>query len=313
MKRNLIFAFSLSIVLYSCGSSNKVVVSNAAPGTTGNAQSLTRVTSDPIPEFYPQISQDGKKLIFHTRDNNKPGSEKWSIVMMNVGEPGRIPLVGAYTMTPSFYPDSKTIVYAYLKPSKPVIAKSITDGSAGINYISANAMGDYDNNPRVSNDGKKICFYTTFGNSNQIATMDVNGTNPSILTEGLNPSWHPAGSSLIYNKNVGKFAQIFVYNFKSGQSTQLTSGDFNNSNPSYSKDGKYIVFASTRDNQNEHIFVMNENGSNITQLTSGKSRNGMPVMGPDNTIYFCSNAGSKTTSSLDWLTSDIWSIMPNLN
>jgi Tol biopolymer transport system component len=297
-------------LLASCDSMKKVAKpTEAAPGTTGNAQSLIRVTSDPIPEFYPQLSPDGSKLIFHTRDNNKPGMEKWSVVMMNVGQPGRIPLVGAFTLTPSFYPDSKTIAYAYVKPTKPVIAKSLTDGSAGINYIASNSMGDFDSSPKVSPDGKKIAFHTKFGDTYQISVMDATGMNPSILTEGTYPSWHPKATSLLYTKRVGKFDQVFQYDFKSGQSTQLTSGDFNNSDPSYSKDGRTIVFSSTRDNENEHIFIMSENGSNITQLTTGNTRNGMPIFAPNNVIYFCSNAGTKA-SKVEWNSSDIWTLTP---
>jgi TolB protein len=295
-----------SCVLYSTSN-----VIDSAPGTTGNAQSLIRVTSDPVPEFYPQLSPDGSKIIFHTRDNTKPGNEKWGVVMMNVGQPGRIPLVGAYTLSPSFFPDNKTILYSYVKPSKPVIAKSLTDGSAGINYISPNSMGDFDQGPRVSPSGKKIAFFTKFGDSYQLCTMDINGMNPSILAEGSYPNWNPNGEQLIYTKKVGKFSQIFLYDFKSGQSTQLTSGEFSSDDPSFSKDGKYIVFSSDRDAQNDQIFIMSSTGSNITQLTTGKVKNGMPIFAPNNTIYFCSNAGSKT-SNIEWLSSDIWSLVPIL-
>src|SRR6476646_5735769 len=89
----------------------KTYTFDAAPGTTGNAQSLTRVTFDPIPEFYPHISADGKRMVFHVRNDQKTGNERWSIVMMNLGTPGRIPLVGSYTNRASFFPDSKTIIY----------------------------------------------------------------------------------------------------------------------------------------------------------------------------------------------------------
>ncbi|MCE3283470.1 MAG: hypothetical protein K0Q66_2207 [Chitinophagaceae bacterium] len=310
---SLIATAGLSVVLLSCGSTRKVVTDQSAPpGTTGNAQSLVRITSDPVPEFHPRISPDGKRMVFHIRDDNKKLEERWSIMMMNLGQPGRIPLVGSYTSTPNWYPDSKTIVYSYLKPSKSVIAKSMADGAAGINYISPNAMGDDDDVPSVSADGKKILFNTKFGGTWQVATMEMNGMNSTILTEGYNPRWHPKGDRVIYTKMVGKFEQIFEYNLATGQSTQLTTGDYNSSNPTYSADGKYIAFGSTRDNQNEHLFVMEAEGSQVTQLTQGNSRNGMPCFAPNGDIYFCSNSGSKT-ERLNWTTSDIWKLTPTLN
>jgi len=234
----------ISVMLAACGSTKVVTQSDAAPGTTGNAQSLVRITSDPVPEFYPRISPDGKRMVFHIRDDNKKESpsEKWSIMMMNLGQPGRVPLIGSYTGSPSFFPDSKTILYTYLKPSKPVIAKSMVDGASGINYISPNAMGDYDNQASVSPDGKKILFETKFGGTWQVAMMDMNGMNSTILTEGSDPRFHPKGDRIVYGKFVGKYAQIFEYNLATGQSTQLTSGYYHSSDPSYSNDGKDIVF-----------------------------------------------------------------------
>ncbi len=295
-------------LIYSCDSLNKVTTTqDLAPGITGNAQSLTRITSDRIPEFYPNTSRDGKKIIFHTRDDNKIGTDKWGIVMVELGQTGRIPLVGSNTMAPSFYPDSKTIAYTYMKPTKPVIARGMTDGSAGINYISNSTMGDFDSYPKVSPDGKKIVFQTKFGGSYSICMMDINGMNTTILTEGLLPSWNDKSNQIVYHNTVGKFNQIFVYDIATGQSTQLTSGEFNNDSASYSFNGENIVFASTRDNDNEHIFVMKKNGSNITQVTTGKSRNGMPCFGLDNKIFFSSNAGTKQ-SKVEWSESDIWSV-----
>lgn len=312
--KSMLMAGVTAVMLASCATTQKPVVQrDAAPGTTGNAQSLVRITSDPIPEFFPRISPDGKRMIFHIRDDNKKSSpsEKWSIMMMNLGQPGRIPLIGSYTGSPSFFPDSKTILYTYMKPTAPVIAKGAVDGTSGISYIAPNALGDYDNQAMVSPDGKKIVFETKFGGTWQIATMDLNGMNATILTEGSDPYWYPKGTKLVYSKLVGKYEQVFEYSFATGQSTQLTSGEYNSSNPTYSFDGKYIAFGSTRDNQNEHVFLMKDDGSGITQLTQGNSRNGMPVFAPNNDIYFCSNSGTKT-ERLNWTTSDIWKITPTL-
>lgn len=316
-------------LLISCGSSKPApVVSRETPSTTGNAQSLIRITSDPVPEFYPKISPDGKKLIFHVRDDSKNktitsssyiGStdrfRKWSIMLINLGQPGRTPLVGEFTQTPSFFPDSKTILYSYMKPSKPIIAKSQVDGLSGINYVSANSMGDFDSYPVISPDGKRIAFSTSFGEVSQVCVMDVNGMNTTILTEGSRPSWSP-NNKLVYYKAVGKYEQIFTYDLSTGQSTQLTQGEFNNTDPVFSTDGKFIAFSSTRDNENEQIFAMREDGSAVVQLTQGSTRNGMPCFGPDYTLYFCSNAASGKKGSVDkllWLNSDVWSIKPILH
>lgn len=323
--KQIILPLITAIVIFSCSAPQKVVTTNKeTPSTTGNSQSLVRITSDPVPEFYPKVSPDGKKLIFHVRDDTKKSDasssygssidkyKKWSIMLINLGQPGRTPLVGEFTQCPSFYPDSKTIIYSYLKPSRPTIARSQVDGLSGINYVTANSMGDFDNAPVVSPDGKKIAFSTSFSGSSQVCVMDANGMNISILTEGFKPGWSPK-NKLVYSKLVGKYEQIFIYDLATGQSTQLTQGEYNNSDPSFSFDGKFITFSSTRDNENEQIFVMNEDGSNVIQITQGSTRNGMPCFGPDLTVYFCSNtAAGKKVDKLSWTSADIWSIRPVL-
>jgi TolB protein len=166
----------------------------------------------------------------------------------------------------------------------------------------------------VSPDGKKIAFSTSFSGSSQVCVMDVSGMNITILTEGFRPGWSPK-NKLVYSKLVGKYEQVFIYDLATGQSTQLTQGEYNNTDPSFSFDGKFIAFSSTRDNENEQIFVMNDDGSNMVQLTQGSTRNGMPCFGPDLTVYFCSNAtsGKKgATDKLSWSNADIWSIKPIL-
>ena len=297
------FMLLIAVVCFfvACSSSKKVqsVVYDIAPGVTGNARELVRVTNDPIPEYKPKISPDGKKIIFYTRDDNKVGLEKWSIIYVKIGEPGRIPLVGAYTSDPNWMPDSKGFLFQYLQPSKPIICRGNIDGSAGISYVSPSGMGEFDGSPQISADGKKILFDTRMGDAHQICMMDAAGINFTMLTRGTNPFWHPNGGSFIYENVVGQNIQIFMYDLKSGQSTQLTSGDHNNSFPAINSRGDKITFVSTRAKYS-HIFISDISGSNIIQITQGNTMDAYPVFSKDDMIYFCSNAGGtvkKTTTT----------------
>lgn len=290
-------------------SKDKVVfVPDNAPGVTGNAKDLGRITNDPIVEYYPQISPDGKRLLFYTRDDFKKDNERFSIVYITLGQPGRTPLVGAYTNDATWLLDSKSFLYCYLRPAKPVICKGSIEGSYGISYVTSAAMGDVDANPRISPDGKKILFASKIGRNFQISLMDFNGTNFTVLSEGYYACWHPLGTSFLYTKMVGKFEQIFSYELKSGQNTQLTSGEFSNFNAAYSSDGSFIVFCSTRDGQNSHVFVMKSNGSTLTQLTQGNTSEWYPTFSSNGTVYFCSNAGAPHTTPYITQYSDIWSV-----
>jgi TolB protein len=49
---------------------------------------------------------------------------------------------------------------------------------------------------------------------------------------------------------------------------QITKGPGQNSTPSISRDGKRIVFASTRDGEKYQLYTMNSDGSHLTRLTN---------------------------------------------
>ena len=302
MKKTFCY-FALALVFASCSTTKNTVKTeiDIAPGITGNARELVRVTNDPIPEFGPKVSPDGKKIIFYTIDGNKAGFDKWSIVYIKIGEPGRIPLVGSFTSDPNWMPDSKGILFQYLQPSKPVICKGNIDGSTGISYVSPSGMGDFDGSPNVSADGKKILFESKIGTGYQICMMDATGNNFTVLTKGSNPFWHPTGSSFVYQNIVGNYYQLFSYDLKSGQSTQLTSGEHHNYSPAINIKGDKIAYISTRA-KNAHLFMSAIGGNEVTQVTQGNTQNADPVFGPNDIIYFCSNAGGsikKTTTSMN--------------
>lgn len=287
---------------------DKTLAMDNAPVATGNAKDLARITNNPFVEYYPQVSSDGKYIMFYTCDNTKKGNEKFGIVYLTVGQPGRTPLLGSFTSEASWLPNSKEFVYCYLRPAKPVICKGSIDGRSGIAYVTPSAMGDADANPHVSPDGKKILFCSKIGNSYQMCLMDINGTNFSVLTEGYYACWHPSGKSFIYTKRVGVFEQIFSYDITTGQSTQLTSGEYSNFNGAYSVDGKHIVFCSAAGGTTAHVFVMKADGNSVVQLTQGNTTEWYPAFAPDGTIYFCSNAGAPLGQTKISEYADIWSI-----
>ncbi|TCZ67352.1 TolB family protein [Flaviaesturariibacter aridisoli] len=312
MKQFRLLSFcALAYIIQGCSSVTAVkkpLIPDNAPGTTGNARELIRLSNDPISEYYPRVSPDGKKVLFYTRDDNKTGSDRFGLVYINIGQPGRTPIIGASTAEGSWMPNSKDFLYTYYRPAKPVICRGGIEGNNGIAYITPSAMGENDSYPNISPDGKKILFQSRIGSAYQMCLMDPNGNNFTVLTEGSYGSWAPNGQSFLYAKDVGKFQQIFTYDMKTGQSTQLTSGDFSSFHASYSKDGKMIVFSSTRDDQSAHVFVMKADGSSVTQVTQGNTVNWYPTFGPDNTIYFTSNAGAPKNKPSISSYADLWSV-----
>ncbi|RFS15053.1 DPP IV N-terminal domain-containing protein [Emticicia sp. C21] len=291
----------------------------SAPGTTGNAEGLTRETNEPANEFYARISNDGKYIYYNAVEStttvsflNSGGlfdprvktNKKTKIVRKEIGVPITNPLKdnAAYaTEMPN-----GNILFTYVLPAKPVIAFASPQG-VGINYISQGEMGDDDSQPIISKGGSKIVFSTLVGGIRMICTMDSKGGNFTVITEGHKPQFLPNDENVIfYNLIVNKTVQIFTLNLKTGQKSQLTTGEYNNKDAAFTRDGRYIAFVSNRENPKyarHHVYVMKADGTNIKQITQGETDEADPAWGPDGMLYFSSNAAKNYS---------IWKAKPTL-
>ncbi len=132
--------------------------------------------------------------------------------------------------------------------------------------------------------------------SGNIFIIDANGTNISQVTKlqvgdvASYLSVSPDGKKIVFLKLIWDtkertfFTEIWVVNIDGSGLAQLTTG----TSPSWSPDGKKIVFSSKRDG-NYEIYVMNHDGSNIIKLTNNQTLNSGTAWSPDgNRIVFSS-------------------------
>lgn len=310
----------LLATLVSCSALTTVSDDNevklSAPQVTSSAKELVRITNDVVAEFQPNLSPDGKKLLYAIRDDAKSGNKRFSLRLKNnLKTPGFTPLIGDGTDGASWMNNSEDFIFTYWA-SKPVVVTSNVN-KLGITYIGQNAFGDNDNSPKLSPKGDKVLLTTALQGSNNICLVNRDGSDFTVLSTGNNPKWNSNGTKIIYSKKSGEYSQLFVLDLNTYQSTQITTGEYNSSHGAYSPDGKYICFISSKDNGFNHLFVMNTKTRGVSQLTSGKSTEIQPFWGVDGFIYFSSNAGAKTPDNTiikpkNLLYSDIWRVKPLL-
>ena len=110
------------------------------------------------------------------------------------------------------------------------------------------------------------------------------------------PDWSPTGREIVYvgwdktsrtkeDSYVPKISRIYRFDVGSHNYRRLTSGSFQDREPAYSPDGKYIAFMSNR-SQNFELWLMNRDGTNLRRLTDmGKQGHqvalGKPAWSPD--------------------------------
>ena len=319
--KNIYRVLLLTIFITSCSLLNQKKevegIKLSAPQVTSSAKELVRITSDIVAEFQPNLSPDGKKLLYAIRDDAKTGNKRFSIRLKNeIMTPGFTPLISDGTDGASWMNDDGDIIFTYWA-SKPVIVTSNIK-RLGITYVGQNAFGDNDGYPKLSPNGKKIVLTTVLQGTNNICLVNKDGSNFTVLSTGSSPVWSPDGEKIMYTKKSGDHQQLFVLDLNTYQSTQITTGEYSSSYGAYSPDGKYICYVSDKDNLYNHLFVMDTKTRGVSQLTSGNSTEIQPFWGVDGYIYFSSNAGARTPSKIiidpkQLLYADIWRVKPLLN
>ena len=170
--------------------------------------------------------------------------------------------------------------------------------------LTNNPHEDWD--PSWSPDGKRIVFFSnrdghvmggipTF----EIYVMDADGKNQQRLTNDPNddrsPSWSPDGERIAFMSNRdGHFIggiptfEIYVMDADGKNQQRLTNNPHGDWDPSWSPDGKRIVFSSRRDRHfigdfgiTEEIYVMDNDGGNLQRLTENCQNDLSPSWSPD--------------------------------
>ena len=260
------------------------------PVATVNVTQMQKITnSESSSELLPRLNPGGNLVLYTVKDYTKSDEAKYSLAMTRIGQAGSQPLIGPYASSATWFPDGKSYVFSYRKTNKPILVRSGVEQHS-MTFITQGPLGDYDNQPDVSPDGKTIAFHTKMGDTYNICTIGVNGSNFTLYTEGSSPKWSPDGSKILFDRRMGSVYQIFVVDLKSGQVTQLTTNNSNYS-PNWSPGGEWITFVSDMDG-NENIYVMKNDGSYLTQLTTGSTEEDQPFWGKDGFIYFVSDSGS---------------------
>ena len=147
------------------------------------------------------------------------------------------------------------------------------------------------NGPSASNASTgNIVFASNRDGVNAIYRMKPDGTNVTRLTQSgsasdYQPALSPDGSKILFVSSgratdVKNTNQIYVMNSDGSNAKRLTNSAGSNLSPSWSFDGRKILFDSTRDG-NEEIYSMNADGSEQTNLTNNPANDRVAIFNRD--------------------------------
>ena len=141
----------------------------------------------------------------------------------------------------------------------------------------------------------QIAFSSEREGNPEIYVMDTDGKNQHRLTNNPNddwvPSWSPDGKRIVFFSDRDGHpdaipgwvtSEIYVMDADGANPQNLTNNPNDDTHPSWSPDGKQIVFQSDRVGfRNYEIYVMDADGANQQRLTENRKNDRSPSWSPD--------------------------------
>lgn len=176
------------------------------------------------------------------------------------------------------------------------------EGGAQIAIINADGSGcqeltsGEDNNafPSYSPDGKRLVFRSFGKNGGGLRIMNLEDKSVTTLTSDYDnfPLWSPRGDLILFARQIDGAYDIFTIKPDGSSLKRLTNGKGNDAHMSWSPDGEFIAFASSRMGFKDEIaytdapqpygeiFIMRYDGTHVEQLTDNQWEDGTPGWAP---------------------------------
>ena len=223
----------------------------------------------------PRVSPDNSRVAF-----SGVTGDSWQILMYStdLGRLVSFPRFSGDNFSPAWSSDGTKLAFSSSRSGDPEIY--ITDGNgAGIKRLTSSRGSDVSPvfNPKTN---AQIAWVSGRTGLPQIFIMDTDGSNVQQITKegyAVSPAWSPNGLLLAFSwiRHYGPGApggqDIYLMNVATGEFVQLTHDAGRNDFPSWSPDGRHLVFQSTRTGSDQ-IWSMLADGTHQQQLTrTGKN------------------------------------------
>jgi len=220
----------------------------------------------------PRVSPDGSRVAFSSL--TKSG---WEIMMYStdLNRTLSFPHFGGTNLSPAWSGDGTKLAFSSSRGGEGQTQIYVSDAAGGNLHRMTT-----DHGPDVSpvwnrKTNAQIAFVSGRTGLPQIYTMEADGTNQQRMTDqgyAVSPSWAPNGQFLAlawvrkYGPGEPGASDIYLMDIASKQWVQLTHDGGRNDFPSWSPDGRHMVFQSNRSGSLQ-IWTMLADGSKLQQLT----------------------------------------------
>ncbi len=259
----------------------------------------------------PAFNAAGDKFVITGRPANLPLGATLEIGVPGINKTNVIYQDKARNvMAPGFSPAGDTILFGigtynlFFNGFNGLLLKSgdRVEGGAQIGIVNADGSGFHEvtsgvnNNgfPSMAPDGKRF-VYRSFGPDGEgLRIMNLETKAITRLTEGYDnfPLWSPRGDLITFSRMAQGDYEIYTIKPDGTGVKRLTFSKGNDAHTSWSPDGEFIVWASSRMGFKDEgtytdapqpygeLFVMRYDGTHVQQLTDNQWEDGTPAWQP---------------------------------
>ena len=240
------------------------------------------------------LSPNGERIVFSAR------GDVWSVPASNGITHNLTATSGINERNAQWSPDGKHIAYISDATGEFEIYLMNQDGSEKPVQLT-NGDKTYIFNLDWSPDSKKILFHNK---NRELSYIDIDTKKVTVIETSdrstqFSYNWSPDSKWITYTRPQADMTVIRLYNLDDKKSYEVTEGWYDSSRPSFSRDGKYLLFTSARDfnpvySQTEwnHVYV---DMSRIYMITLAKET--PSPFAPENDVVKIGDEEKKDTTT----------------
>jgi hypothetical protein len=231
-----------------------------------DSEIITQLTDGAGYDYQPDWSPDGKSVVYVSYQ--KDAMELW-LLDLTAGKSFQLTSGGAVNVEPRWSPDGKKIVWVSIQYNRRfhVFMADVKNGALeNVVRLTGETKSplpryyysayDMEINPVWTRDGKEILFVSNRGHIHGTGGFWLMKAEPGAEPREIHyeetswkarPDFSPDGSRMIYSSYLGRqWQNLWVMPAKGGDAFPLSYGDWDETNPRWSPDGKSIAFISNR-------------------------------------------------------------------